>query len=57
MVGPLGLVLDAAAREELVRRYDAARDAETRTRYHIVLLAGVGRTAEAVAAAVRVRIG
>ena len=53
MAGPLGLVLDAAAREELVRRYDAARDAETRTRYHIVLLAGAGRTAEAVAAAVR----
>jgi transposase len=53
MAGPLGLVLDAAAREELGRRYEAARGAETRTRYHIVLLAGAGRTAEAVAAAVR----
>jgi len=47
------LVLDLAARDELARRYDAARDAETRTRYHIVLLAGAGRSAEDVAVAVR----
>ncbi len=53
MPGPLGLVLDLAARDELARRYDAARDAETRTRYHIVLLAGAGRSAEDVAVAVR----
>jgi transposase len=50
---PLGLVLDAAARDELARRYDAARDAETRTRYQIVLLAGAGRPAAEVAALVR----
>ena len=31
------------------RRYDAARDAETRTRYQMVLLAGQGCTAAAVA--------
>jgi transposase len=53
MPGPLGLELDGAARDELRRRYDAARDAETRTRFHMVLLAGEGRPAAAVAALVR----
>jgi transposase len=53
MPGPLGLELDGAARDELRRRYDAARDAETRTRFQMVLLAGEGRPAAAVAALVR----
>ena len=53
MPGPLGLELDDVARDELERRYDAARNAETRTRYHMVLLAGAGRPAAEVAALVR----
>jgi transposase len=52
MPGPLGLELDGAAREEVRRRYDAARDAETRTRFQMVLLVGEGRPAAAVAALV-----
>ena len=52
MPAPLGLDLDAAARADLRRRYDAARDAETRTRFQMVLLAGEGRPATAVAALV-----
>lgn len=52
MPGPLGLVLDLAARDEVARRYETARDAETRTRYHIVLLAGSGRAAADIAATV-----
>lgn len=51
--GAGGVVLDAAAREELVRRYDAARHAATRTCYQIVLLAGDGRDAAAIAAVAR----
>jgi transposase len=47
------VTLDAAGREELARRYDAARDADTRLRYQIVLLAGEGRAAEEIAAVVR----
>ncbi len=47
------LVLDAAARAELARRYNAARSADTRLRYQIVLLAGDGRNAAEVAAVVR----
>jgi transposase len=53
MPAPLGLRLDAAARDDLQRRYDAAGDAETRTRFHIVLLASVGWSALAVAKLVR----
>jgi transposase len=53
MLAPLGLALDAAARDDLRRRYDAARDAETRTRFQMVLLAGAGWPAVAVAALVR----
>ena len=48
-----GVVLDGATREALARRYDATRDAAARTRYQIVLLAGEGRSAEAIAAVVR----
>ena len=47
------LVLDAAARAELARRYDGARRADTRLRYQIVLLAGDGRDAEEIGAVVR----
>ena len=53
MPAPLGLELDTGAREELGRRYDAARDAETRTRFQMVLLAEEGRSATEVAALVR----
>ena len=48
-----GVVVDGATREDLARRYDATRDAAARTRYQIVLLAGEGRSAEAIAAVVR----
>ena len=47
------LVLDTAARAEVARRYDAARDADTRLRYQIVLLADDGRDAAEIAAVVR----
>jgi len=52
MPAPLGLDLDDAARDELRRRYDAARVAEARTRFQMVLLAGEGRPATEVAALV-----
>jgi len=51
--GAGGVGLDAAAREDLARRYDAARDAAARTGYQIVLLAGEGRDAQEIAAVVR----
>ena len=53
LVGAGGVALDPAARAELARRYDAARDAAARTCYQIVLLAGEGRHAEEIAAVVR----
>jgi transposase len=53
VAAPLGLVLDGAARDELRRRYDATRDAETRTRLLMVLLAGEGRPAGEIAGLVR----
>jgi transposase len=46
---PLRLRLDPAARAELERRYQAARDAETRTRYQMVLLNAQGHAAAQVA--------
>jgi transposase len=49
---PLGVDLDAAARGALRQRYAAARDAETRRRFQMVLLAGEGRPATDVAALV-----
>ncbi len=53
-MGDVGvLVVETAAREELARRYDAARDADTRLRYQIVLLAGAGRDVAEIAAVVR----
>lgn len=48
-----GLVVDTAARAEVARRYDAARDADTRLRYQIVLLADDGRDVAEIAAVVR----
>ena len=53
MPAPLGLELTKAARTELERRYDTARDAETRTRYQVLLLAGAGRSTTEVATLVR----
>lgn len=52
-VGAGGVVLERAAREEVARRYDVARDAAARTRYQIVLLAAAGRDAAEIAAVVR----
>jgi transposase len=53
MPPPAGVTSDEAARAEVQRRYDAARDAETRTRYQMVLLAGAGAPVPEVAAVVR----
>jgi transposase len=50
---PLRVRLDAAAHAELERRYQATHDAETRTRYQMVLLAAQGQTAAQVAPVVR----
>jgi transposase len=48
-----GVAVDLAARDDLARRYDAARDAAARTCYQIVLLADEGRSADEIAAVVR----
>jgi transposase len=53
MAAPIRLELDAAARAEVERRFDAADDAETRTRYQMVLLAAAGRTVAEIAPVVR----
>ena len=53
MAAPIRLTLDAAARVELERRFDAADDAEARTRYQMVLLAADGRTVAEIAPIVR----
>jgi transposase len=50
---PLRVTLDPAGRAELERRYQTTRDAETRTRYQMVLLAAQGHTAAQVAPLVR----
>ena len=49
---PAGVTLDEAARAEVRRRSDAARDAETRTRYQMVLLAGAEAPVPEIAAVV-----
>jgi transposase len=46
---PVRVVLTDTARAELVARFNATRDAETRLRYQMVLLAGAGRSAPQVA--------
>ena len=53
MPAPLRLTLDGAARAELAGRFDAARDAESRTRYQMLLLLADGRTSAQVGALVR----
>jgi transposase len=46
---PVRVTLTAAARTDLVERFNATRDAEARLRYQMVLLAGDGRTAPQIA--------
>jgi transposase len=53
MPPPLRLSLDPAAHAELARRYLTTRDAETRTRYQIVLLNAQGHTPPQIAGLVR----
>jgi transposase len=53
MAAPLTLTLDAAARAEVERRYEAAAEPEARTRYQMVLLAADGLGVARVAALVR----
>ncbi len=50
---PIRLELEAVARAELARRFDATDDAETRTRYQMVLLAADGRGTAEIAPLVR----
>jgi transposase len=50
---PLRVTLDPPAQAELERRYHTTRDAETRTRYQMVLLAAQGHTATQIAPLVR----
>ncbi len=53
MPAPLRLCLDEVARAELARRFEATDDAETRTRYQMLLLLAEGRTPAEVGALVR----
>jgi transposase len=53
MAVPIRLTVDAPARAEVERRFDAADDAETRTRYQMVLLAADGRAVAEIAPVVR----
>ncbi len=53
MPAPLRLTLDDAARAELEDRFEATTDAETRTRYQMLLLLALGRSPAQVAALVR----
>jgi transposase len=53
MAAPLGLAVDDSARRVLAERFEQTRDAETRLRYQMVLLAAEGRTAPAIAPLVR----
>jgi len=49
MPAPFRVTLTEAARTALVGRFNAARDAETRLRYQMVLLAADGRTTTQIA--------
>jgi transposase len=49
MPAPLRVPLTEAARAEVVVRFNATRDAETRLRYQMVLLAADGRTTTQIA--------
>lgn len=53
MTAPIRLTLDGVARSEVERRFEATDDAEARTRYQMVLLAGDGRTVAEIAPVVR----
>ena len=53
MPAPLRLRLDAASFAELERRYEEVGDAETRTRYQMLLLLAEGRPSVQVAALTR----
>jgi transposase len=53
MPAPILLELDAVARAEVARRFDATGEAETRLRYQMVLLAADGRAAAEIAPIVR----
>jgi transposase len=53
MPPPLRMTVDEPALAELERRYRTARDAETRTRYQMVLLAAQGHTPPQIAPLVR----
>jgi transposase len=49
MPAPFRVTLTDAARADLVERFNATRDAETRLRYQMVLLAAAGRTTTQIA--------
>ena len=53
MPAAIRISLDAAAQHELVARFEATRDADTRLRYQMVLLAADGYTAPQIAPIVR----
>jgi transposase len=53
MPPPLRVPLDPAEQVELEQRYHATRDAETRTRYQMVLLAAQGHTPPQIATLTR----
>ena len=53
MPAPIRIVLEPAARQDLEERFARTRDAETRSRYQMVLLAGAGWTAPQIAPVVR----
>ena len=53
MSAPLRLELDQGARAELEDRFEATDDAETRTRYQMLLLLAAGRTPAQVGALTR----
>src|SRR6266511_1930822 len=56
MPPPLRVSLDLAEQAELEYRYRTTRDAETRTRYQMVLLAAQGHTLPQIAMLVRRRL-
>jgi len=53
MTTPLRIVLDDAARQAVAARFEQRRDAETRLRSQMILLAADGRTAPRIAPLVR----
>src|SRR6266508_1998109 len=53
MARPLRIVLDERARRAVAERFEQTRDAETRLRYQMVLLAADGRSSTQIAPLVR----